>query len=839
MAKPATRLIHLIHDLIRAHLTWLFRITWERPRTTVALATLCFCLAFFSVLTIRFESDIFKLFPAKSGALRLFLDSLEWTGNSGGAYFLLEGDREKLASAAEDFAARLKAMEVDGRPAFKRITYRVYDPEEADSFSSFIGYAVTRPQLFLEPAGVEGYLRKLEPANMDRSLQRARTELASQFGMGLRKMVAADPLYIRDAVLPRLKNGSQSLDLDADSPYFISHDGRLLIIIAEPAMPVQDMAFARKLVAGINKAREGATVTISCTGAHLSAVIDERVMKQNIILSIVSSLAVVLVLFYFTYRRLLPTLLIPFIILYGTVMAMGTAGVFLSSVHIISFAFTALIIGIGTDYSIHLYDRFYTERSAGLECGEALRLSVIETGHGIFTAALTTAMPFLALVISGVRALSELGLLVGLGVIFSMYATFFFLPPLLVFVERRFPGTIYSPLPSFGFDAIWRFTDGKRRAMALLTLLILTVSLFASLSISFEGELSNLQPRHSEALLTQKKIERHLSLSPKQMIVCVEGKNLEEIMARGMQIGEKAEQYRQKGEISSFSWLGHMVNGPVAQREIIGMLRAGLHGKATAESMRAALVKHGFVPYMFREMTEGLAGFKKGDGTVSLNEAVRRLQNSPFRGMMGRYLVEREGLYHLLLYLNYRGDEFHQGIFLRELTAIDPLARATSVDLVSSQLAETVKQSFIRGFTIGGILVIFLLIVHFESLAGVASSLFPVLAGVVVMLGIMAGFGMRLNFMNSMVLVTILGMGSDYGLQIHNRLQGDPSGFPEAFIQSGRAVFLSALTTIVGFGSLAFTDYGAMSSIGWATNFGVCATAFFSLLVLPAFFRRN
>jgi uncharacterized protein len=92
--------------------------------------------------------------------------------------------------------------------------------------------------------------------------------------------------------------------------------------------------------------------------------------------------------------------------------------------------------------------------------------------------------------------------------------------------------------------------------------------------------------------------------------------------------------------------------------------------------------------------------------------------------------------------------------------------------------------------------------------------------------------------MNSMVLVTIIGMGSDYGLQIHNRMQGDPIGFPEAFLQSGRAVFLSAVTTVVGFGSLAFTDYGAMSSIGWATNFGVCATAFFALLVLPAFFRR-
>jgi predicted RND superfamily exporter protein len=838
MPKTVTRIIRFIHDLVRSHLTWLFRVTWERPRSTVALATLFFALALFSLSTIRFESDIFKLFPAKSGALRLFLDTLQWTGNAGEAYFLLEGDREKLAPAAEEFAERLKALEVDGRPAFKKVTYRVFDPREADTFSAFIGYAVTRPQLFLEPAGVEEYIRKLEPASMESSLARARSELASQLGMAMRGLVAADPLYLREVVFPRLKKGSQSFDLDPDSPYFISRDGRLLIMIAEPAQPVQDMAFARKLVARINKAREGSKVTISCAGAHLSAVIDERVMKQNIIISIVSSLLVVLGLFYFTYRRLMPTLLIPFIILYGTVMSMGTAGLFLSSIHIISFAFTALIIGLGTDYSIHLYDRFYTERCAGRGSEEALRLAVIDTGHGIFTAALTTAVPFLALVISDVRALSELGLLVGLGVIFSMYATFFFLPPLLVYVERRFPRTVYTPLPSFGLDAVWRITCGKGRPMVLLTILILAVSLVASLGISFEGELKNLQPRHSEAFLTQEKIERHLSLSPKQMIVAVEGNDLAEIMARGARIREKAEQYRRKGGIASFSWLGDVVNDPAAQREIVGILAGRVDGKVTAERLHETLAREGFVPELFRGMTDGLAAIT-GAGVVSPGEAVERLRSSPLAGMVNRYLVERDGRYHLLLYLNYQGDEFLQVSFLKELATIDPQARATSVDLVSSQLAETVKRSFIRGFAIGGILVILLLIAHFESLAGVCSSLFPVLAGVIVMLGIMAGFGMRLNFMNSMVLVTIIGMGSDYGLQIHNRMQGDPIGFAEAFIQSGRAVFLSAVTTVVGFGSLAFTDYGAMSSIGWATNFGVCATAFFALLVLPAFFRRG
>ena len=266
-------------------------------------------------------------------------------------------------------------------------------------------------------------------------------------------------------------------------------------MIAEPAKPVHDMDFARKLVAGINEARRDARVAISCTGAHLSAVIDESVMKRNIIVCIISSLFVVLGLFYLTYRRFLPTLLIPLILLYGVTMALGVAGFFLPSIHIISFAFTALIIGLGTDYSIHLYDRFYSERSSGTDAQEALRRAVTDTGHGLFTAAFTTALPFLALVISDVRALSELGLLVGLGVLFSLYATFLFLPPLLVYSERRFPAAVYTPLPGFGLGRVWSFSRRHRRAVIALVLTSGGGFPGRLLFLTFEGELKNLQPR--------------------------------------------------------------------------------------------------------------------------------------------------------------------------------------------------------------------------------------------------------------------------------------------------------------------------------------------------------
>jgi predicted RND superfamily exporter protein len=220
---------------------------------------------------------------------------------------------------------------------------------------------------------------------------------------------------------------------------------------------------------------------------------------------------------------------------------------------------------------------------------------------------------------------------------------------------------------------------------------------------------------------------------------------------------------------------------------------------------------------------------------VPEEEAIARLKASPLRGVADRHLVKDAAGYHALVYLYYKDSGFDQALFLRELTAIDPQARVTGVDLISSQLAASVKKSFQWGFLIGGLLVLFLLLAHFKAPSGIFYAMFPVIAGSLAMLGIMALCGMGLNFMNAMVLVTIIGMGSDYGLHIRHRLEtGDPQGREGRFIQAGRAVLLSALTTIAGFGSLALADYPALASIGWATNFGVGFTVLFALVTLPA-----
>ena len=73
-----------------------------RPLLVVILFLALLALSGISIATTRFESNLFSLFPAQTGPLRLFLDSMEWTGSIKDAFFILEGDRDIAVQAVRE-----------------------------------------------------------------------------------------------------------------------------------------------------------------------------------------------------------------------------------------------------------------------------------------------------------------------------------------------------------------------------------------------------------------------------------------------------------------------------------------------------------------------------------------------------------------------------------------------------------------------------------------------------------------------------------------------------------------------------------------------------------------
>jgi len=107
------------------------------------------------------------------------------------------------------------------------------------------------------------------------------------------------------------------------------------------------------------------------------------------------------------------------------------------SLDVLTMGISALIIGIGIDYSIHLTHRFREEGRRGLGLEPAMRTAVRGVGTALLAAAATTIGVFGVLALSRMPAISRFGTLTALVISFALLAALFVLPSVLVVYASR------------------------------------------------------------------------------------------------------------------------------------------------------------------------------------------------------------------------------------------------------------------------------------------------------------------------------------------------------------------------------------------------------------------
>jgi predicted RND superfamily exporter protein len=103
------------------------------------------------------------------------------------------------------------------------------------------------------------------------------------------------------------------------------------------------------------------------------------------------------------------------------------------------------------------------------------------------------------------------------------------------------------------------------------------------------------------------------------------------------------------------------------------------------------------------------------------------------------------------------------------------------------------------------------------------------------MVGFMALFGIKFNYSNFMALPLIIGIGIDDGVHILHRykIEGRNS-IPTVIHFTGRAILLTSLTTMIGFGSMGLASHRGIASMGQVLFLGVGCCFLSSAYLLPA-----
>ena len=125
------------------------------------------------------------------------------------------------------------------------------------------------------------------------------------------------------------------------------------------------------------------------------------------------------------------------------------------------------------------------------------------------------------------------------------------------------------------------------------------------------------------------------------------------------------------------------------------------------------------------------------------------------------------------------------------------------------------------------------MLIHFRKLSSVLLALVPVAVGAVWLGGFMGLFGIPFNPANIMTLPLVIGIGVTNGIHILNRFAEEKT--PSILARStGKAVLISGLTTIAGFGSLILAKHQGIESLGYVMAVGTTTCMVAGLTFLPA-----
>jgi predicted RND superfamily exporter protein len=176
-------------------------------------------------------------------------------------------------------------------------------------------------------------------------------------------------------------------------------------------------------------------VKVTTTGdAPLGSAIFELLINDSFFTLIFSTIAIFLLIVVLeaSFKR---GLIVLFPLLFGLTWTAGTLGWLGIPITIATAGLSAMLLGLGMEYSIFMVSRFAEERGKH-DADYSVREAVSNVGASLTASGTTTLIGFLALTLSAFPVLSDLGLSLAIGIAFMLSATIFAAPVILLIEDR-------------------------------------------------------------------------------------------------------------------------------------------------------------------------------------------------------------------------------------------------------------------------------------------------------------------------------------------------------------------------------------------------------------------
>lgn len=680
-------------------------------------------------------------------------------------------------------------------------------------------------------------------------------------------------------------------------PYFLSYDKKALILNAIPNFTLMDRDLIMTGTETVQSIVDNLLKDFPDVDAGLSGAIpkehDEQVYSvKSLGYTTVIAFIAILLLLIISFRMLAAPVFAIINLLVGVLWALGTAAIVVGQLNLFTSTMSVIILGLGIDFSIHLISGFTEWRAAGDGIAGAMEKTFLKSGKGILTGALTTACAFLALIISSSRGMKEMGLVMGTGLLAILLATMLFLPVMLVFRERRIDRKREKSAKQIvqldiSFRFLGRMGEWLSRRYAFTIFASIAISAFlmwSALQIDWDHDYRNMEPKGLTSINLIDTVMVKFDLSMDYALVLTD--DVDESY-------ELSKKYRELGSVAVTSDLSLYLPSQEQQQKRIPHIfevrkkiqsvqikRSVLPGELPTlieeiERLEMNIMEIQYMAFLggedkvdnkckeivgdpdnpdsrniIRELLQlldadistaakGLAEFQQNFAPYFKESVIRMCSTESIHldelpvSILDQYSNKTRDQFLVTVY---PAGSIYDGEFLNRF--VDDIERvsdkATGMPPLFVALLRIFGRDGRNAVKLTLVVVFLLLWIDFRKPGYALMAMIPLACGVFWMVGLMYLSGMKISMMSVMCLPLIIGIGIDDGVHIMHRWIHEGIGrIRTVFSSTGKAIFLTSLTTMFAFGSLVFSAFPAWGQFGGALFIGVGACFLTTVIILP------
>lgn len=790
-------------------------------RWAVGVGVLTAVFIVVAMARLSLNADVFDLLPTGSRmveGLRLY------QGHFGATRDLIvsvhSSSSELTDKAVESLAADLASSGLTSQ-VFWRDPF--HDPEDLGELVAYLWF--NQP-----PADFAHMAERFRDGNRERVLEETLDRMTTSMRPDVVARLARDPYRLLD-VVDRI---SSQFSSGLEGNPFASADGRFRILMVEP--PVQDTSFwvqrrwVRQVTAFTTRWHRGFAsddpITIGITGNPAFVSELGTGLLNDIVQSAIGTLLLVAGLFWLAHRRWVPLLWLValLILIMSATVVIGEA--VLGTIQTVSLGFAAILAGLAADYGLILYQELVVHPHRGVSDHRR------EVAPSILWSAITTAVAFFLIGRSSLPGLTQLGVLVGAGILIAAATMLVaYLPPLLS--VRPSPADAPPPAASTPTGPASRQPWPGHPVAWLLTLVAVAAAagVLSWKRPHLDVSTQELGPKGGRARAAMAVLEKEIGGYGDAMWLVVPGRDDHDVGTRLADARKTLHNAVDTGLLAGFDLPDALWPHPARQRE---NRDTALWLSGRLQAARAAALAAGFSPKALT-ITEGAL---RDWGRFAADEGVAWPRRPGVRWLFDQFAAREPGRVLALGRVRAADDASRTQLFaLADNLASSSDAYLFSWPLLSTSLLKIVRADVGRVLIPMGVALLVLLALTFRRPGEIMLSVFTLLLSLAVLMAVMAVTGMSWNLMNVIVLPLLFGAGVDYS--IHTQLALKRTGADTVLVRRsvGRAILLCGASTACAFGTLAFASNAGLASLGRVCVTGVVIVTLISVFLLPVWWH--